>query len=628
MKLWKPSSKDIRIQAHIHRAIVRDNVMSIGSEGYADFDAVSLRNVPRYHIWSVQRSRTNNHANRSTKEHSASLPTPNGNLKRPMSLTAADGPRTKKARTLARNDEAGQRDDPAVANSDHASRIATSPASKSKLELEQSKKSTTKADNSNATSKPGKASASKDDDGDSDDLQIVEVKTLTPAAKRKRSVTSQPEEPSKKRSKTIELEDTEDEDEATGAKDLSAKRKNAPRKAVANAKARRVEEDSDDEDSESEKGEGSEFGVEEPVDPQAAAKLAQVNKELKKACRSCKSNASKAMKELHDQEISKLKREHRDALRGRKEDADQASKAAKAKIKTKNTAQKTKHTKEVDDLKEDYSDKVEDLKKKQVKALKDWDEKYNSMKQKLTESNAKLTKERDDADAKRKTSEKNTSAKLRVMTEDTKAAELRLKEERKQMLRDNKEEINQLKPEHSTVVKNKEKLVLEFADKVAILENRLSRAEHDLQLAQSSAAANNQRYKDGGQDVAKYKAQVQKAEDKVREFDDYLTKFEGRSASDQARLQEKLDMAEAHLQQHKNRVVTLQRGNFANKEALRTRAQLCAESNDEVKRLKELLRVAQAEVGLAAHLDGVDGLLPTDTAAGSLSSVEDLITFD
>lgn len=250
------------------------------------------------------------------------------------------------------------------------------------------------------------------------------------------------------------------------------------------------------------------------------------------------------------------------------------------------------------------------------------------MKQKLTDSNNKLTKERDDAQAKRIKTEKDTSAKLRVMTEDTKAAELRLKEERKQMIREDQEEINQLKPEHSTVVKNKEKLALELADKVAILENRLERAEIDLKEAQISAGANKRRYEDGGRLVEKYKAQVQDAEDKVREFDDYLTKFKGRSASEQARLQEKLDMAAAHLQEQKNRVVTLQRENYAAHDALRLRSQLCAESNAEVKRLKALFRAAQEEVGVAAHLDDVAGSFPADAVVETPNSFEDLITFD
>lgn len=632
MKYWKRCDGDFHSQLHTHHAIIRDEVMSIGFEGYADFTAVSLRIVPRFQTWSSKRSRPCAQTDKHTRKSVTSMRTSSGSLKRPVSPTGADGSRSKKARTLARIDEGDHADGPFVEGSGRASKVATTSTSKSQLELEQSKQSTTKADKSNATSKPGKKLASKDDDGDSDDLEIVEIKTLTPDAKRKQSVTSHPEESAKKRPKTIELKDTEDEDEVDGAKDSPAKRKNAPRQAVANSKTRPLQiEDSDEEDSESEKdgeGKGSEYGEDEPEDPQAAQKLAQAKKELGKACKTCRTNASRAMKQKYELEISKLKREHQATLRNKKEDADEALKSAKANLKAKNTALRTKHDKEVSELKSEHADKVEELKEKKDKAVDYWDEKYKSMKQKFTESNNKLTKERDDADAKRKTSERETSAKLKVMTEDTKAAELRLKEERKQMIRDNQEEIDQLKPEHSTAVKNKEKLVLEFADKVAILENRLSRAEHDLGVAQSSAAANNQRYKDGGQDVAKYKAHVQKAEDKVREFDDYLTKFEGRSASDQARLQEKLDMAEAHLQQQKNRVVTLQRENYVAHDTLRVRSQLCAESNAEVKRLKDLLRVAQAEVGLAAHLDGVNGLLPTDTAAESPSSVEDLITFD
>lgn len=621
MKYWKRCDGDFHSPVHTHRAIIRGDVMSIGFEGYADFTAVSLHDVPRLPLWSAKSFKRRGQTDKLTREHNISTHTRTGNLKRSVSSAATDRHRPKKVKTATRVGEDAEADDPSVANSGRASRVATAPTSKSELELEQSKKSITKAGKSNATSKPGKTSASKDDDGDSEDLEIVEIRTVTPAPKRKRSVTSQPEELAKKRPKTIGLKDTEDEAEVISVQSSATTRKNASRKAVAASNARRTEEDSDDENSESDEEEGGELEVEEPVNPQAAQKLGQAKKDLKQFCRNCKSNVSKAMKEIHGQEISKLKREHRDTLRERKEASDEALKAAKAKIKAKNAAQKAKHTKEVDDLREDFSDKVDELREKQEKALKDGDEKYKSMKQKLMESNVKLTKERDDADAKRKKSEKDTNAKLKGMTDDAKAGELKLKEERKQLRRECQEQVDQLKPGHSSAIKDKDKIIGELADKAAILENRLGRAEHDLQLATASAAADRRRYEDGKAEVQRHRASVQVAEDNLRDFNEYLNKVEGRAQYDTTRLEE-------HLQEHKNRVVTLQRENYANKEALRTRARLCAESNDEVKRLKELLRVAQAEVGLAAHLDGVAGSLPTDVSAESPSSVEDLITFD
>ena len=53
MKLWKVIPKPILVQAHASRATARDDVLSIGPEGYAEFSLVSRRRIAG---WSLEPS--------------------------------------------------------------------------------------------------------------------------------------------------------------------------------------------------------------------------------------------------------------------------------------------------------------------------------------------------------------------------------------------------------------------------------------------------------------------------------------------------------------------------------------------------------------------------------------------
>ena len=103
MKLWKVIPKPILVQAHASRATARDDVLSIGPEGYAEFSLVSRRRIAG---WSLEPSPSPREleaaaANTNTKSRATTTPpTEDGDAtpKRPASTQPTDQPDSKRAR--------------------------------------------------------------------------------------------------------------------------------------------------------------------------------------------------------------------------------------------------------------------------------------------------------------------------------------------------------------------------------------------------------------------------------------------------------------------------------------------------------------------------------------------------
>lgn len=354
-------SPDIRTWFKTNRAILRDGVMGIGPESYADFHDVTLASITGGTRKKIERQMSTIQARNYSPAKKSSVETTDSSQKRSASSPLSEPYEPKKQKQCAQIDqkdgcEIVPRADSATSSKDL--RASTISLDDPKVTPEQTS-TTTKAD---AT--------------DSDDCMIVDVKETSPAVKRKMSTTSEAGSTKKRRKQT---EDPGDESEAESptvkrpasvltkaignSSTMSGKQRkrtkdvvdesepeatSVRRSAVASTSSRgkaikrsqkrqRRAAESQDEDQESEEsaadeGSGSEDEDEEDEDPSALEqKLAQANKELSKSCRSCKTNANRALKTKYETEIRQLKSKSKKELGAAKAKATKDLRAAKSK---------------------------------------------------------------------------------------------------------------------------------------------------------------------------------------------------------------------------------------------------------------------------------------------------------
>lgn len=505
---------------------------------------------------------------------------------------------------------------------------------------------------------------------DSDEPTILSVRKVTPELKRKASNISN-SGPMKKRFKQHKTSETEDEEASPVSKrkvsDMSSTgsaeqrvtqaeptptdvllmspppKRPVVRQSIAiqkttlsgqnkpSSKAEALIEESSKSEGSDEEDQSENEKNDQEEDPKAAQERARANKSLAEACRKCRTNVSRALKLAHEENMRQLKKQSKDELRAAKERGDRNLNTFKEKSYRDKCALKEKYEDQLNATKANMNGKIGDLRaghsqaleswqerfdetkdklrKGQIQANKEWQEKYDEMKQKLEEKNRKLTKERDDAETNRKAVEKTVSAQLRSVTNDQKASELKLKEERKQMMRDCQEQIDQIRPEHSLILKAKQKNIEELAKKVVQLESELKESHEDLREARTDSHANELLYHQFKDKAETAREQIEVVEENLRDFEEYVTKVEERSQSHIARVledsQQKIDLERANLQQTNNRLVEQQRRNQNLNETLMIQTQSGREMNARIQALESELAATKAEIGVANDIEGI-----------------------
>lgn len=359
-----------------------------------------------------------------------------------------------------------------------------------------------------------------------------------------------------------------------------------------------------DSDSEEESDEDeSEYEDEEAVDPKNKQKTVQASKEFDSACRSCKSNANKALKTKYDLQISKLKSEHKQELRKIKAEKAEALTETKTKASDEKVKMKTKYEKHIKDLKSHRDEKIADMVEKHNQATEKWQDKADEYKKKIKA----VTAHRDEAEAKRKEIERSADDDIKAAKDDLKAGERKLREEKKQMQREKQQEIDILKPQHSIIVKERDKAIRDLTHDAIQREKDVQSRDNALQRLQTAHETLQQQLKllkTEHSDNQKHTKQVEKD---LNETKKYIAGVDGRADVRLVRAQEKLELQETNVREHSNRVITLQRENYNLKDTVNQLARLGREKRDEVERLKAELQSTKAELGVVKDMEEMSG---------------------
>lgn len=362
---------------------------------------------------------------------------------------------------------------------------------------------------------------------------------------------------------------------------------------------------------------------EEEADPQIAQKIAKAGKDFEAACRSCKADARKALKAQYELQISKLKNDAKHKARNLKAKAASTLTETKSKAEKDKKLAKEKHEEQTEDIRSRRDVKIAAMRKSHDAVLKTLQEKYDKEKEKTKT----LSRELDDAHSKCKEIEKSKNKEVKEANDDLEAGERKLREEKKQMQRAFREETDLLKPEHSKVVKEKEKSINELAQKVIKLERDFESSQHNLDGTRAQHQALKTKHKDLGLELQESHQNTKKAEKDFRESAKYAKGVDQRTDGKLARAHEKLERAEANLRDQQDRVITLQRENYQLKDTLTTTARLGREKRHEVERLKAELESIKEEHEVNQAMKELFDEINRDTSAQAAPS-GDLTSFD
>jgi hypothetical protein len=458
--------------------------------------------------------------------------------------------------------------------------------------------------------KTDKDKVSKDKhDSDSDDFEILDAKS-SPATgpKWKQSVAAKSALAKKNKGKQPGQLETPGAEASPSARKSAAKASNTRGKSVSQAvtlteseaagKEEEGEEEDDDDDDEEESG------------PEAVAQTAKEHADavraLSKVCPKCKINANKELKAKHQAEISQLKRDYKAEIRALKDDskadATAAAKKAKATAEKEKKAAKAKADEELEDVKETCGQKFADYKARGGGIVKELKNILAAERAKIAE--LKLQVER--VEAQRKNIEKDAAEKVKNAVADCKAEELRVNEEKKQYKRELAEQMYQLKPEHSKVVKEKDKLLKEAKESYKKLELEFEASEEDLRIVREERSKEKNHHEHTLKKLEEKRTRVDELVGQLWEFERYNKAIKERALADVARVEEHLAIAKDNHQQQSNRVVEKQRHNYQLQDALQTYARLSDARKEEIEVLKKELRATQAELGIAKDMDDLD----------------------
>ncbi|OQO09072.1 hypothetical protein B0A48_05963 [Cryoendolithus antarcticus] len=197
---------------------------------------------------------------------------------------------------------------------------------------------------------------------------------------------------------------------------------------------------------------------------------------IRPACSRCKVIMRKELKGTHDKAMKALKKAHETALAAQKKKFNQSIADQKASLEKKAKTAADSHEKAIEKLEA----RLEKSKEASIEKIKDLKEKHETK----VES---LTNDLEEAVAKRREVEKAATAALKKHREDMQAKDDKLKEEIRKMKLAKKAELDYLKPEFSTAIKDKMREIRELTINKERLEKALSESTADAE-AQSKAA--------------------------------------------------------------------------------------------------------------------------------------------
>jgi hypothetical protein len=605
---------DLHACGRDYRATYRDGVMSVGPEGYAEFDYDLGYRVAG---WDEANARHNHHetqgkTDKSINQEQVTLQPGAHGTKRSASSPLPHDPEFKKTKTVS------------AVNNDHGNQISsvdkTGFGSRARTETPSKPEPDTQLSETKTTA----PAITADDDSE---LEIVEVRSSS-ALKRKSSLTSTPG-PAKKRSKQAGAPETEEDSDLPKAKRAALNEMTTRHNATTSSKTARAQvHNLDDESGES--GRDASSAESEYEDGQeteglkTARKLARANRDFDQSCKRCKADANKALKTKHEQEITKLKKEYKEHLKTLNTKAQRAVRDVKATAEQEKKAIKDKCQDSIDDVKGDCEQKMTSLKNKHDTTLGTLQEKYSEEKQK----NKELTRQRDEAHETRKKAIEKAAAEVKDARNDLEAGERSLAEQKKQVLREKREEISQLKPEHSKVVKVKDIKIKEMTQKVAQLEKDLKGNERHLYDVRKEGAAEKQRHSNCKTELAQAKRHIADVEKDVKECKAFAEKTQHRTETDKVRAKEKIELAIANRNEQNERLILSQRENYQLKDQVRQLAQRGREIRDELEKLKIELKSTKAELGVAKDLEGMDDALGHEASATMASPSGDMVFFE
>nr|OQO21295.1 hypothetical protein B0A51_10351 [Rachicladosporium sp. CCFEE 5018] len=250
---------------------------------------------------------------------------------------------------------------------------------------------------------------------------------------------------------------------AATAKGATPTRKTASRTATPS-----VAKDDDFADEDEDEGEDDE--------PNSEVGNKDIQTPARPACSRCKVIMRKELKGAHDKATKALKKAHETAVEAQKKKFNQHIADQKASLEKKAKTAADSHEKAIEKLEA----RLEKVKEASVEKVKDLKEKHETKVE-------GLTNDLDEAVTKRREVEKAAAAALKNHREDMQAKDNKLKEDTRKMKLAKKAELDDLKPEFSTAMKDKMREIRELTINQERLEKALSESTADAE-AQSKAA--------------------------------------------------------------------------------------------------------------------------------------------
>jgi hypothetical protein len=608
---------DIHLCGRDYPATFRDGVMGVGPEGYAEHDHVSSH---RMSGWDQADSGgrdhdTQNQTDKTTNQDGKTLQLEVHGTKRSASLPLPGVTTAKKIKTGHGIDDYCENEISTVHEAGSGPRARTETPSKP-----------ASTNGQFATKTP----PSKPTDDDSEPEIVAERPSSF--SKRKSSVTSASGSANKqaKHIETVDISDDEDQAEIRGAKGKAPKQNNTPVKPTTPSKTAQVQ-NKGSEDEESEFGEDAEEdGGEDDDDEEAAAaeeeanfarEIAKASKDFDSTCKRCKISANKALKTKYDLRISKIRSDSKHELKKHKSEVEKTLLDTKSKFDKEKKAAQQKYDDWIKRFKTSRDDKVAATKNSHDTALGKLQGKYDKEKEKVKE----LTRALEEAETRRKDVEKSANKKVKDARADFDAGEQKLKEEKKQMVREMQEKVNLLKPEHSKTVKDKDRNIKELAQEVVQLERDLKGSERHMYDVRKEAAAEKSRHDNCKNQLSQAKMNLAAADKKVKELSGFAEKTQHRAETDKVRAKEKIELAVLTRNEQSQRLIVQQRENYELKDTVRKLAKLGGEKRDEVERLKAELKSTKAELGVAKDMEGMGDTLDEEASATMASSSGDMV---
>ena len=317
--------------------------------------------------------------------------------------------------------------------------------------------------------------------------------------------------------------------------------------------------------------------------------VSRAAKELDESCLGCNKKAKKAYKVTFDHQVAELKDKHTKELAGLRAKFRDEGQNFKARTEKATNDTKASHTRSTNELKEKHEKATAKLKEKLASVEKESKQKYDELKKKTDEKVRKVSQDFEKADSTRKDLDKALKKERKDHEDEQRANELRLKEEKRQLIREQQDVLKDLRPEHSSAVRAKEKELKEAAKEIESLKSKLEQSKQDVRSTLVDASADQERFEHRGTELSRFKAKYQRLEDAQFELERQLTMVEERAKVDVAREHDKLEMLRGDYERQTQMLVEQRRACAVQQQAVDRHAK-------SVERLKEGSRLLKDEL--------------------------------